>query len=107
MSDSLDNASFDPRAIEALLHDVPLEVTVELGRSRMNLSELAAHLGPAGLVRAADLLGAEGGAATQAEEPVEPPVDLDVDAVVVHAHRDAHDGTLRRRGQPAAGSMVG
>ncbi|CAN5919289.1 hypothetical protein BH11MYX2_BH11MYX2_13460 [soil metagenome] len=50
MSDSLDNASFDPRAIEALLHDVPLEVTVELGRSRMNLSELAAHLGPGSII---------------------------------------------------------
>jgi flagellar motor switch protein FliN len=50
MSDSLENQSFDPRAIEALLHDVPLEVTVELGRSRMNLSELAAHLGPGSII---------------------------------------------------------
>lgn len=50
MSDSLDNGSFDPGAIEALLHDVPLEVTVELGRSRMNLSELAAHLGPGSII---------------------------------------------------------
>ena len=50
MSDSLENQGFDPRAIEALLHDVPLEVTVELGRSRMNLSELAAHLGPGSII---------------------------------------------------------
>ena len=50
MSDSLENSSFDPRAIEALLHDVPLEVTVELGRSRMNLSELAAHLAPGSII---------------------------------------------------------
>ena len=37
---------FDPQALEALLHDVPLEVTIELGRIRLNLSELAARLGP-------------------------------------------------------------
>ena len=41
---------FDPAALEALLHDVPLEVTVELGRIRMNLSELAAHLGPGSII---------------------------------------------------------
>ncbi|MFN0251412.1 MAG: FliM/FliN family flagellar motor switch protein [Kofleriaceae bacterium] len=49
MSDSVAN-NFDPRAIEALLHDVPLEVTVELGRARLNLSELAAHLGPGSII---------------------------------------------------------
>lgn len=49
MSD-MDSDSFDPRAIEALLHDVPLEVTVELGRARLNLSELAAHLGPGSII---------------------------------------------------------
>jgi flagellar motor switch protein FliN/FliY len=49
MSDSIEN-NFDPRAIEALLHDVPLEVTVELGRARLNLSELAAHLGPGSII---------------------------------------------------------
>ena len=51
MSESLDdNASFDPQALEHLLHDVPLEVTVELGRIRMNLSELAARLGPGSII---------------------------------------------------------
>jgi len=50
MSDSLEPASFDPQAIEALLHDVPLEITVELGRVRMNLSELAARLGPGSII---------------------------------------------------------
>lgn len=45
-----DNQSFDPQALEALLHDVPLEVTVELGRIRMNLSELAARLGPGSII---------------------------------------------------------
>jgi len=49
MSDAL-TEPFDPAALEALLHDVPLEVTVELGRVRMNLSELAAHLGPGSII---------------------------------------------------------
>jgi flagellar motor switch protein FliN/FliY len=46
MTESLDDNSFDPQALEALLHDVPLELTVELGRIRLSLSELAARLGP-------------------------------------------------------------
>ena len=51
MSESIDETHpFDPAALEALLHDVPLEVTVELGRIRMNLSELAARLGPGSII---------------------------------------------------------
>jgi len=50
MSESLDDNSFDPAALEALLHDVPLELTVELGRIRMSLSELAARLGPGSII---------------------------------------------------------
>ena len=50
MSDALDESSFDPQALEALLHDVPLEVTVELGRIRMNLSELVSRLGPGSII---------------------------------------------------------
>ena len=57
MSDSLDENSFDPQALEALLHDVPLEVTVELGRARMNLSELASRLGPGSIIQLAKLTG--------------------------------------------------
>jgi flagellar motor switch protein FliN/FliY len=49
MSDT-EERSFDPKQLEALLHDVPLEVTVELGRVRMNLSELAARLGPGSII---------------------------------------------------------
>jgi flagellar motor switch/type III secretory pathway protein FliN len=45
-----DNPAFDPQALEALLHDVPLEVTIELGRIQMNLSELAARLGPGSII---------------------------------------------------------
>ena len=50
MSETLDDNGFDPAALEALLHDVPLELTVELGRIRMNLSELAARLGPGSII---------------------------------------------------------
>jgi flagellar motor switch protein FliN len=49
-SETPDEPSFDPAALEALLHDVPLEVTVELGRIRMNLAELAARLGPGSII---------------------------------------------------------
>jgi len=50
MSESVDDNSFDPAALEALLHDVPLELTVELGRIRLSLSELAARLGPGSII---------------------------------------------------------
>ncbi len=38
--------SVDTAAMETLLHDVPLEVSVELGRARLPLGELAARLAP-------------------------------------------------------------
>ena len=50
MSESIDEPGFDPAALEALLHDVPLELTVELGRIRLSLSELAARLGPGSII---------------------------------------------------------
>jgi flagellar motor switch protein FliN/FliY len=50
MSESIDDNSFDPQALEALLHDVPLDLTVELGRIRLSLSELAARLGPGSII---------------------------------------------------------
>ena len=51
MSDSIDDTpAYNPQALEALLHDVPLEVTIELGRIRMDLSELAARLGPGSII---------------------------------------------------------
>jgi flagellar motor switch protein FliN len=50
MSESLDENGFDPQQLEALLHDVPLDLTVELGRIRMSLSELAARLGPGSII---------------------------------------------------------
>ena len=42
--------TLDIRTLETLLHDLPLEVTVELGRIRMNLAELAARLGPGSII---------------------------------------------------------
>lgn len=56
MSD--ESTSFDPAALESLLHDVPLEVTVELGRSRMLLSELVSHLGPGSIITLDKVTGA-------------------------------------------------
>jgi flagellar motor switch protein FliN/FliY len=50
MSDSPDETNFDPAALESLLHDVPLDVTIELGRTRLNISELAARLGPGSII---------------------------------------------------------
>jgi len=58
MSESVDDQQFDPQALEALLHDVPLEVTVELGRVRMNLSQLASHLGPGSIITLDSAAGA-------------------------------------------------
>jgi flagellar motor switch protein FliN len=49
MSDSAEE-NFDPAALESLLHDVPLDVTIELGRTRLNISELAARLGPGSII---------------------------------------------------------
>lgn len=37
-------------SFQALLHDVPLELSVELGRITMNLSELASRLGPGSVI---------------------------------------------------------
>ncbi len=51
MNEAVDETpAFDTQAFEALLHDVPLEVTVDLGRIRLNLSELAARLGPGSII---------------------------------------------------------
>jgi flagellar motor switch protein FliN/FliY len=50
MSETFDDQVFDPAALEALLHDVPLELTVELGRIRLSLSELASRLGPGSII---------------------------------------------------------
>jgi flagellar motor switch protein FliN/FliY len=52
------NAQLDPRKLESLLHDVPLELTVELGRIKMTLSELAARLGPGSVITLDKITGA-------------------------------------------------
>ncbi len=40
-----------------LLHDVPLELTVELGRTRLSLREVAARLGPGSVIALSKLTG--------------------------------------------------
>jgi flagellar motor switch protein FliN len=45
-------------AMESLLHDVPLEVSVELGRVRLPLGELAARLTPGSVIALDKLSGA-------------------------------------------------
>jgi flagellar motor switch protein FliN len=40
----------EPAQLENLLHDVPLEVTIELGRTKLTLGELAARLGPGSII---------------------------------------------------------
>jgi flagellar motor switch protein FliN/FliY len=40
----------DPESFQSLLHDVPLELNVELGRVTLNLRELASRLGPGSVI---------------------------------------------------------
>lgn len=47
----------DERSFEALLADVPLELTVELGRVTMALREVAGRLGPGSIITLAKLTG--------------------------------------------------
>ncbi len=48
----------EARRLETLLHDVPLELTVELGRIRMSLADLAGRLGPGSIITLDKLTGA-------------------------------------------------
>ncbi len=48
----------DVKRLETLLHDVPLELTVELGRIRLSLSELAGRLGPGSVITLDKVTGA-------------------------------------------------
>jgi flagellar motor switch protein FliN len=52
MTDPKDDGSF-----ANLLHDVPLEVTVELGRTRLSLREVASRLGPGSVIALSKLTG--------------------------------------------------
>ena len=47
----------DDGSFANLLHDVPLELTVELGRTRLSLREVAARLGPGSVIALAKLTG--------------------------------------------------
>ena len=44
-------------SVETLLHDVPLELTVELGRVTLTLRELAGRLGPGSVITLSKLTG--------------------------------------------------
>ncbi len=52
------NLAVDVKRLETLLHDVPLELTVELGRIRLSLAELASRLGPGSIITLDKLTGA-------------------------------------------------
>jgi flagellar motor switch protein FliN/FliY len=63
MSDSSKPFTPEPVALApdgsfaTLLQDVPLEITVELGRTRMNLRELSARLGPGSVISLSKMTG--------------------------------------------------
>jgi flagellar motor switch protein FliN/FliY len=46
-----------PNAVENMLHDVPLELSVELGRVSMALRELASRLAPGSVIALSKLTG--------------------------------------------------
>lgn len=48
----------DAKRLEALLHDVPLQLTVEFGRIRLTLAELAGRLGPGSIITLDKVTGA-------------------------------------------------
>ncbi len=51
MSDNESSAPTDSAdSFQDLLHDVPLELSVELGRVSMNLRDLASRLGPGSII---------------------------------------------------------
>jgi flagellar motor switch protein FliN len=55
--DDAENGASGAKPVESLLHDVPLELTVELGRVTMTVRELAARLGPGSVVALSKLTG--------------------------------------------------
>ena len=66
MSDDVEQTSGDTMAekpagevpsFQSLLHDVPLELCVELGRVTLNLKELASRLGPGSVIPLNKLTG--------------------------------------------------
>ena len=51
------NAANGNKPVESLLHDVPLELTVELGRVTLTVRELAARLGPGSVIALSKMTG--------------------------------------------------
>jgi flagellar motor switch protein FliN/FliY len=56
MSDPVNKAAADP-SFEAMLGDVPLELSVELGRVMLTLREIAGRLGPGSIIPLTTLTG--------------------------------------------------
>lgn len=56
MSDPVNKAAADP-SFEAMLGDVPLELSVELGRVMLTLREVAGRLGPGSIIPLTTLTG--------------------------------------------------
>jgi len=54
-SDALETT--DSPSFQSLLHDVPLELSVELGRMTLNLSDLASRMGPGSVIPLNKLTG--------------------------------------------------
>ena len=52
-----DPKNTDDGSFANLLHDVPLELTVELGRTRLSLREVASRLGPGSVIALSKLTG--------------------------------------------------
>jgi len=50
MNPASPDAADAPRPLESLLSDVPLQLTVELGRTVLALGELTARLGPGSII---------------------------------------------------------
>jgi len=50
VSDESKDLVVDPNGFQNLLHDVPLELSVELGRVTLNLREVAARMGPGSVI---------------------------------------------------------
>ena len=51
------NGANGSKPVETLLHDVPLELTVELGRITLTVRELAQRLGPVSVIALSKMTG--------------------------------------------------
>jgi flagellar motor switch protein FliN/FliY len=57
MNDDSPETAATAAPVDTLLHDVPVELTVELGRVTLTLRELASRLGPGSVITLSKLTG--------------------------------------------------